>query len=73
MSRLIIFLIRIKLGLKKYQKFNFCNQKDKKNEVYYFTATELIKVEHGYNYSPSGVSLNWLLNKNCRIDVVKEV
>jgi hypothetical protein len=82
MKRLIIFLIRIRLGLKKGQRFRFDNQKSKFDE-YYFTDTELMKfepkfvpyndakreIEQGENshYRPSSVSLNWLLNNECKI------
>ena len=46
MTRLIIFLIRKKLGLKKYEHFRFTNQKDKQN-YYYFTETSIIKDVRG--------------------------
>lgn len=72
MKRLIIFLVRMRLGLKKYQHFRFTNQKT--DDIYYFTETALMKkVLHTYSdrniWSDefSGVSLNWLLNKNCKI------
>lgn len=68
MKRLIIFLIRRRLGLKKYEQFRFMNQKTK--DVYYFTNTELIKMECGMCHR-SGVSLNWLLNDNC--EITKEI
>lgn len=41
-DKLIIFLICKRLGLKKFQLFQFCNQKDK-NEYYYFSDTRLMK------------------------------
>ena len=41
MKRLIIFLVRMRLGLKKYELFQFENQKT--DDVYYFTETELVK------------------------------
>lgn len=72
MKRLIIFLVRMRLGLKKYQHFRFTNQKT--DDIYYFTGTALMKkVSHTYSdcniWSDefSGVSLNWLLNKDCKI------
>lgn len=65
--RLIIFLIRKRLGLRKYETFQFANQKSE-NEYYWFNEDELRK------YMPSvgracdaHVSLNWLLNDNCKI------
>lgn len=72
MRRLIIFLVRKRLGLKKYQYFRFANQKT--DDIYYFTGTALIKkAEHKSPFGSiwcdefSGVSLNWLLNKDCKI------
>lgn len=69
MTRLIIFLIRKKLGLKKYEHFKFTNQKDKKN-YYYFTETSIIKDVRGYR-TLSTVSLNWLLDNDCSIEKVQ--
>ena len=72
MKRLIIFLVRIRLGLKKYEPFQFENQKT--DDVYYFTETELVKRHFLRTRSDlifvtvlSGVSLNWLLNKDCEV------
>ena len=72
MKRLIIFLVRMRLGLKTYEMFQFSNQKT--NDIYYFTETALAKKQLKYVNSNrivvtllSGVSLNWLLNKDCKI------
>jgi hypothetical protein len=67
LQKLIIFLIRKRLGLRAYEKFQFENQKT--TAVYWFTSTELLKSEHGET-SMSGVSLNWLLNKECSVRTV---
>lgn len=64
LSKLIIFLIRLKLHLKKEQEFQFTNQKT--DSVYWFTEDRLMKLEKGIRYE-SSVSLNWLLNKDCKI------
>lgn len=66
LNRLIIFLIRIKLGIKKHEHFRFDNQKSK--DVYYFTSTDLMKI-WGFNGGAykSGVSLSWLLDPECKI------
>lgn len=71
MRRLIIFLIRKKLGLKEYSDFRFANQKSE--AVYYFNERELVKIEYGL-ITPSNVSLNWLLSDECKItrDFCKE-
>lgn len=84
MKRLIIFLIRKRLGLKKYERFKFDNQKSPYDE-YFFTDTELMKyepkfvpynntkweIEQGENShcKPSSCSLNWLLSDECIIVV----
>ena len=70
-TRIVIFLIRIKLGLKKNQKFQFANQKSAM-DVYYFTDTNIMKVEfkgRNKNIRPSGVSLTWLLSDSCEIKI----
>lgn len=64
LRRLIIFLVRLKLHLKKGQKFQFDNQKT--DAVYWFTEGALMKMENGFRYE-SGVSLNWLLNEDCKV------
>jgi hypothetical protein len=64
MRRFVIFLVRHKLGLKKYEKFQFVNQKTP--AVYYFTESAVMKDTCGW-ICKSGVSLNWLLDDNCEI------
>lgn len=67
MKRLIIFLIRKKFGLKKGQHFKFANQTSK-TDYYKFTKTRIIKIyNNGCRTKNSNVSLNWLLNDNCKI------
>ena len=68
LSKLIIFLIRMKLHLRKGEQFQFDNQKT--DSVYWFTEGALMKMEHGFRYE-SSVSLNWLLNKDCKIRLPK--
>lgn len=67
MRRTVVFLIRKKLGLKKYEKFRFTNQKS--NAVYYFTEDTVMKEWYG-STTLSGVSLNWLLDDDCTIEKV---
>jgi hypothetical protein len=69
-DRLIIFLIRKKLHLKKYQRFRFANQKT--DNVYYFTEYRLIKIPEGRisRIEKSLVSLNWLLSDECEVEIV---
>lgn len=66
-NKLIIFFLRKKFGLKKFEGFRFANQKSKVNS-YYFTDVELIKadVENG-EVRPSNVKLNYLLSDKCQI------
>lgn len=61
--KLIVFLIRIRLGLKIGQCFQFTNQKS--NAVYFFTRTGITKCWQGL-YVESGISLNWLLDPECK-------
>jgi hypothetical protein len=71
MDRLIIFLVRKRLGIKKFQYFKFQNQKDPLNR-YYFTEHNIMK-ECGNGYiRQSNVSLNWLLDPKCKIYIVEE-
>jgi hypothetical protein len=71
-ERLIVFLIRRRLKLKKYQRFRFANQKT--DNVYYFTADKLIKIPEDKRTvsraEKSLVSLNWLLSDECEVEVV---
>lgn len=66
MKRLIIFLIRRRLRLRKFEWFRFTNQKT--TDTYCFNNTGLVKLERGSKtLSQSGVSLNWLLDDQCEI------
>ena len=79
MKRLIIFLIRWRLGLKKFEYFRFTNQKT--DNVYFFSDYTIFKMEKTtdrryrfieelsgrYVMSDSSVSLNWLLDDECKI------
>ena len=69
--RLVIFLIRRRLHLKKYQAFRFTNQQT--DDVYCFTTYKLIKINMSQKSKiaredKSLVSLNWLLDDNCKIE-----
>lgn len=69
-QKLIIFLIRRRLGLKKYERFRFINQKSKDN-FYFFNSTNLIKYSAVDNAAiESHVSLNWLLSDKCEIMIM---
>lgn len=66
---IVIYLIRKRLGLKKYEFFKFSNQKT--YDVYVFGTDKLYKYESGSIYPiPSNVSLNWLLSDKCKIEKV---
>lgn len=69
MKKLIIFLIRKRLGLKERQPFQFVNQKS--NAVYYFTKDAIIKAWRG-NIEKSTVSLNWMLDDECEIRILSD-
>ena len=64
MRKLVFFLIRKKLGLKKYEKFRFIGQKT--DAIYYFTECDLRKCWRN-KIVQSGVSVNWLLDDECKI------
>lgn len=64
MKKLIIFLIRKRLGLKKNEIFQFANQKT--TAVYWFTDTAVMK-HCNYITEKSHVSINWLLDDDCEI------
>ena len=68
-KRLVIFLVRTKLKLKKFEQFTFNNQKTE--NIYYFATYKLMKIENGIHYK-AGVSLNWLLSDDCEIERVKK-
>lgn len=72
MKRLIIFLVRRRLHLRKGERFRFKNQKN--DNVYYFAADKLIKIPETRGHMPrkekSLVSLNWLLSDECEVEVV---
>jgi hypothetical protein len=65
MRNLIIFLIRKRLGLKKFEQFQFVGQKS--DAVYYFTESSIMKKNVNGTYQASNVSLNWLLHDDCEI------
>lgn len=73
----IIFLIRIRFGVKEYELFRFPDQISK-NAVYYFTKDGLHKtwLSQGDKLFDNGVlsnvSLNWMLNDQCKIDILTE-
>lgn len=67
-NRLVIFLIRKKLGLKKYESFKFTNQK-KQSDYYYFTEDNLMKFDLMKGFIDSNVSLNYLLSSDCKIKI----
>lgn len=67
MRRLIIYLIRKRLGLRKYETFQFTNQKSK-DEYYWFNEDELRKYVPSLGRAMDAhVSLNWLLDDNCKV------
>lgn len=67
MRKIVIFLIRKKLGLKKYEKFRFVGQKT--DAIYYFTEGNIMKLWRNQTML-SGVSVNWLLDMDCEIERV---
>lgn len=71
MRRLIMFLIRRKLGLKKGERFQFANQASKQDR-YYFTSTHLLKecydARKGHYWERwANLKLNYILSDQCKI------
>ena len=70
MVRLIFFLVRARLKLKKHEPFQFTNQKAY-NDFYFFGSNKFWKVEYDEagvpTTMPAHVSLNWLLDPDCKI------
>lgn len=64
--QIIIFLVRKRLGLKKYEEFQFANQVNK-TEYYFFDQTCIRKIVPNWGIRAAGVSLNWLVNPRCKI------
>jgi hypothetical protein len=72
MKRLIYFLVRRYLGLKKYERFRFVNQRSE-NNYYYFGDGCLRKFDvDEHVVLPSHVSLNWLLDDECEIEKIND-
>ena len=73
MKRLIIFLVRKKLGLKKGEHFRFANQASR-YDTYYFTDDAVMKhfIRLKGDDIKSSVSLNWLLDDECEIVKVED-
>lgn len=79
--RFIIFLVRMRLGLKKYELFRFENQKSR--DIYYFTGSKLKKFQMSVSkydvlkfsgeeqLVDSNVGLNWLLSLNPKVMINK--
>lgn len=76
-NRLILFLVRRKLHLRKNQRFRFKNQKSS-TDCYYFGDTHIFKTQMigfvGFdNFIPSiilsNVSLNYLISDECEVVV----
>lgn len=74
MKKVILFFIRKRLGLKKYEPFKFENQKSAEN-FYYFTSHGITKciVSNGIKrkFCKSRVSLNYLLSNECKVFTIK--
>ena len=72
MKRLIIFLVRKKLGLRLFEEFRFTNQKSK-TDWYFFDKRYLWKVDtHVDAVYESHVSLNYILSDKCHIVKIGE-
>ena len=72
--QLVLFLVRKKLGLKKYEEFRFANQKSD-SDFYFIDEDGVWKCrpqnDKSRSYRLSGVSLNYLLSGECEVVKVK--
>ena len=72
LKKLILFLVRKYIGVRKHELFRFSNQKSAE-AVYYFTDDGLVKTwmdeNHfiSFNRTKSRVSLNFILSDECEI------
>ena len=69
LKRLILFLIRRKLKIRKYVYFRFVNQRNP--DMYIFTTQGLVKfpyyMRNAYSQGTmSKISLRWLLDDECK-------
>lgn len=64
-KKLIIFLIRRKLGLRKYEGFQFTNQGT--NCIYYFSDDTLLRENPNGYIRECHAGLNFLLSDECKI------
>lgn len=70
MKRLILYLIRRRLGLKKFELFQFTNQKSTR-DFYYFSNDKLLKWDSFLRQEiKANVSLNWILDDECTIFIL---
>lgn len=67
-NRIILFLIRRKLGIKKFEEFQFVNQKT--DAIYFFDYTGIKKRWQNKEVA-SSVSLKWILDDDCKIIKIK--
>lgn len=63
-KKIVLLLLRYILGVKKNEAFQFDNQKS--NAYYYFNDDCIMKYWLGSD-GKSSVSLNWLLDDECKI------
>ena len=68
MRRIVMYLLRKRLGLKPFEHFQFLGQKT--DAVYWFTESGIMKRWHNQT-TMSGVSVNWLLDDECKIERVR--
>lgn len=72
--KLVMFLIRRRLGLKKYEGFQFSTQKSKQDWYFFGAYGVLWKMDHSSGSEKmveSSASLNWLLSDECKKSIRK--
>jgi len=77
MTRFILWLIKRRFKLKWRERFRFVDQKT--DDIYWFEKYGIYKIEYRTTRSGkvqpvaicrSSVSLNWLLDKECKIEKI---
>lgn len=63
-SKIILALVRFKIGVRKYEYFKFSNQKT--TDLYFFAEDGLVK-DCGFGIKKSDVGFNFLLSEECKI------
>lgn len=68
-ERLIIWLIRVRLGVGKWDEFYFPNQKHQDDRYYFNNTCLMMYVADTNTVRKANVSLNYLLSRECVVKI----